>query len=81
MTDPLNNSGPQFTANLGGDTVFCHNATDAAAISLAGNMLDESPSGSHMKDLVISLSDVLERYGRRQAASTLRRRFLPEQGR
>ena len=29
-----------------------------------------------MKELVISLSEVLERYGRRQAANTLRQRFL-----
>jgi hypothetical protein len=61
MARPLSNSGPIFTINLGGDLFDCLNAADAAATSLAGSMLDEFPSGSHMKHLFISVSEVLDR--------------------
>jgi hypothetical protein len=61
---------------VGGQTINACDRTDAAALSLAGNILDENERRHHDGNVIESLATVLEKYGLIRAAATLRQRHL-----
>ena len=69
---------PAHPVDVGGHAIDALNRTDAAALSLAGKILDEDECErrQHDRNLILSLAAVLERYGLRRAAATLSKRYL-----
>ena len=67
---------PEHPVDVGGQTINSCDRTDAAALCLAGNILDESERRHHDRNLIESLATVLEKYGLIRAAVTLRQRYL-----
>jgi hypothetical protein len=62
-------------ALLGGRTIMCQNNTDAAAVTLAGAILDEIAPAPRQREMIVSLAAVLRRYQCERASTTLLRRY------
>jgi len=66
---------PGPSANIGGAIIVARSITDAAALNLAGEVLDEVEPKQHQQDLIRSLAMLLDDYGLRRAANTIRERY------
>ncbi|QDT73526.1 hypothetical protein I41_27150 [Lacipirellula limnantheis] len=66
---------PGPSANVGGTIFSARSITEAAALNLAGDILDEVKPKRRQPDLIHSLAMLLDDHGLRRAANTLRERY------
>ncbi|BBO32267.1 hypothetical protein [Lacipirellula parvula] len=71
-------SPPEHSADVGGRLIEARSVTEAAALNMAGAILDETEPKTHKRELIQSLSELLEAYGLLRAARTLRERYIRE---
>ena len=67
---------PAHFADVGGTIYTASNVNDAAALALAGNILDEVELRKHPRELIQSLATILDKYSLNRAAKVLRERHL-----
>lgn len=69
---------PAHAVDVGGVTIAARNVTDAAALSLAGELLNKVQPQDRQPELVQTLATLLESYGLHRQADALRERYIKQ---